>query len=101
MIEVERVPVKLFPIRLKDKRLELLIQRRTRIRRQDFEVSSRRIELTRKAYRCLNALFRVLQETEDIECGSRNPQLPTESHHVAHVLVRNESSRDPLQGCRL
>src|SRR5689334_13448343 len=97
MIEVECVAVKLFPVRLKDKRLHLLIQRRTRIRRQDLEVSACRIKLASKADGCLDALFRVLHETEDIERGRRNSEFPAESHHLAHVLVRDESSRDSLQ----
>src|SRR5205823_2706795 len=83
MIKVECVTVKLFPVLLKDKVLHLFIERRTRIRRQNFKVSSRRIKFTSKAYGCFDAVFCVLQESEDIEGGRANTKLPTQGDHVA------------------
>src|ERR1051326_3060123 len=59
MFEVERVAVKLFPVVLKNQRLQLLVQRRSRIRRQQFEVRARRAEFASEFNRGLDALFRI------------------------------------------
>src|SRR2546423_15070745 len=99
MVKVKCVAVELFPIFLKNQGLHLLEQWRSRIRCQDFEVGARRAEFARKPYRRLQALFRILQETEHIKRCRTNPEFPAKRNHVPHVFMRNEATSHALERC--
>src|SRR5262249_15578207 len=97
MIKGERITIKLFPVLFKDKRSQLFELRRSRIWCQDLEITVARVHLVSKLNCVSDALFRVLQEADDIKTGSRDLKVPAKLDHVSHVLMRNNASSDLAQ----
>src|ERR1051326_9371091 len=99
MVEVKRVAVELFPIFLKYQGLQLLEQRCSRIRCQEFEVRACRAELARKPDCRLQTFFRILHETKNIKRCRADSEFPAKRNHFPHVFMRNEATSDALERC--